>query len=937
MAKIYVSDVVVDETSEFADFRIWLDETATVPITVKYATVNWTANSTGNQDYVAQSGTLNFQPGETEQTVRVAIRNNTTAESIERFKLDLSAPTNAVIEKATGWATIHDNDAGAGTPMVWVDDLVVDEASGAAVFTVRFDRPSTGTVTLNYATRDGSALAGQDYTATTGSLTFTQGQVVKTVSVPLLNDTAQEGNESFSLLLSGLNGVTSFGEHSGTATIWANDAPQATQPRLYVSDLVVDESQRFADVTVYLDAPGTNAVTVDYATANWTANSTGGQDYITQSGTLSFQPGETVKTVRIDIANNTTAENTERFQLNLSNPTNAVLEKAKGWVTIYDNDAAAGMPTVWIESQSVEVNESDREAVFTVRLDRPATGAVELDFKTLDGTAMAGSDFAATTGHLVFAPGQVVQTVRVPLIDDAVTEAAENFSLALYNLSGASTRTPVLVATIAANDGAPLTQPSISVADASVQEGEKFLDFVVTLSAPATNAVTVGYATANGTANSIGGQDYTTQSGTLSFQPGETVKTVRIDISNNTSAESTEQFTLKLTNPLNAVLTRATATATIYDDDGAKQLPSTAADDVYEISDPSTRPTEAAGGGTDTVRSWVNYTLPDHVESLELLGAADLDGFGNTGNNALTGNAGHNTLVGLWGNDSIDGGAGVDTVLYTGRLAEYAITWNAVGQLFTIADQQASRDGTDTVRNVENFVFADGAFTLAEGIARYGTGEQPEEPEEPGQTTGTPGNDLLQGTPGNDRIDGLDGIDRVLTNGSRAEHNLTHNSDGSWQLASTAGGSDQLVNVERVLFSDGAVALDLNGNAGAAARLLGLLSSPALHDPGVTGVVLGLVDSLGLEGAARVAVDSGVVAQLVGGGSQQQLLGYLYTQLIGQAPGQPELQALVTLAQGLNLDNAQVLATIASMDLTAAHVGLVGLAQQGLAFTEFLG
>ena len=912
---IYVDDVVVDENSEFAEFRVWLNQASALPVTVSYATDDWTA--IGN-DYVRQEGrqggTLSFQPGETVQTVRVQITNDNYFESPERFMLKLSNPSNAVIEKSIGWATIYDNDALAGMPVVRVDDLVVDEASGEARFVVWLDRPSTGTVSVSYGTRDGSALAGQDYAATSGILTFTPGQTVKTVAVPILNDAVAEGNERFSLLLSDLIGATALGEPAGTAVIWANDAPPQTQPRLYVSDVVLDESQRFADFTVYLEQPGASVVTVSYATDDWTAN---GYDYERQegrqSGTLSFQPGETVKTVRIDISNDNNVEGTERFMLKLSNPANAVIEKGTGWATIHDNDAAQGMPQVRIEPAQVVVNESEREAVFAIVLDRPASGVVELDYATLGATAAAGQDFVAAAGRLFFAPGEVVKTVRVALIDDGLSEAAENFSLAIFNLSGATTVAPTRVATIGASDGTRLMQPAISVADVAVTEGQRFLDFQVTLSAPATNAVTVSYVTDDGTAN---GYDYERQEGrqggTLSFQPGETVKTVRIDINDDSNVENPEQFTLKLSNPLNAVLDRATATATIYDNDGNKQLPSTAADDTYEISDPSTRPTEAANAGNDTVRSWVSYQLPDEVENLVLLGIGDTDATGNTGANMLTGNVGNNTLRGLWGNDTIDGGGSLDTAMFAGRMQEYAIGYDAGQQRFTIADQVAGRDGTDTLVNVENFVFADGAFVHVAGGA---------------------GADVLGGSRGNDFIHGGGGIDEVVFDGARSQYTLARQADGSWVVSSGHEGRDSLYEVERLRFQDQAVALDLQGNTGQAARLVAAVAgAPALQDPGLMGLALQVVDAVGLQGAARLAVDAGLVAQYVGSSSQQALIAHLFMQIVGQAPSAQELQDYVGLAQAQNFGAADVVAFAASLELTSARIDLVGLAEQGLAY-----
>jgi hypothetical protein len=160
------------------------------------------------------------------KTVRVTLANDTAVEPTENFTLYLSgASANATIARDTATATIIDNDATSGTPVVTINDFVVDEATKEATFVVTLDRPSTGVVSMNYATQNGGALAGSDYVATSGSLNFAAGETAKTVKVTLLNDTASESSEAFNLVLSALSGATSL-DPVGTAIIAENDAAQ---------------------------------------------------------------------------------------------------------------------------------------------------------------------------------------------------------------------------------------------------------------------------------------------------------------------------------------------------------------------------------------------------------------------------------------------------------------------------------------------------------------------------------------------------------------------------------------------------------------------------------------------------------------------------------------------------------------------------------------
>jgi hypothetical protein len=159
------------------------------------------------------------------KTVRVTLTNDTGAEPTENFTLYLSgASANATIARNTATATIIDNDATAGTPVVTINDFVIDEVTqGSDVRGDAGPAVDRDVVSMNYATQDGGALAGSDYVATSGSLNFAAGETAKTVKVTLLNDTVSESSEAFNLVLSSLSGATSL-DPVGTAIIAENDA-----------------------------------------------------------------------------------------------------------------------------------------------------------------------------------------------------------------------------------------------------------------------------------------------------------------------------------------------------------------------------------------------------------------------------------------------------------------------------------------------------------------------------------------------------------------------------------------------------------------------------------------------------------------------------------------------------------------------------------------
>ncbi|MEF8709209.1 MAG: Calx-beta domain-containing protein [Candidatus Accumulibacter propinquus] len=277
---ITVSHIVVSEFNSNAVFTVRLSEADPLtPVTVSWNLSGLTAAS--GSDFTNVSGSLTFNPGVVEQTISVPIIDNAVSELPETFQVNLYGPSaNAQIGNTIAVATIIDNDATAGTPVVTINDFVVDEASKEATFVVTLDRPSTGVVSMNYATQDGGALAGSDYVATSGSLNFAAGETAKTVKVTLLNDTASESSEAFNLVLSALSGATAL-DPVGTAIIAENDAAPVSTSNISVDDIVVGESQTYADFLVRLDQPNTGTVKVNYQTYAGTANSS---DYVGQSG-----------------------------------------------------------------------------------------------------------------------------------------------------------------------------------------------------------------------------------------------------------------------------------------------------------------------------------------------------------------------------------------------------------------------------------------------------------------------------------------------------------------------------------------------------------------------------------------------------------------------------------------------------------------------------
>ena len=315
-----------------------------------------------------------------------------------------------------------------------------------------------------------------------------------------------------------------------------------------------------AAFTVTLSETTTDVVTVDFTTVPITAIDP--DDYVSTSGTLTFQPGETTKPIVVKVEGESLDEDDETFGVDLSNAVNAPIAKSQGVGTITDDDPLSSLS---IAATPISVNEGDTgtvDATFTVTL-TPATGrTVSVGFATAPGGATSPADFAAKTGTLTFDPGETTQTIVVSVKGDTTVEPDETFHVDLAAAVKAVIGTTRATATIVDDDRGTITIGSVSVDEGN--SGTVDATFPVTLSAPATTTVTVGYATADDSATAPG--DYIPASGTITWAPGESSKSVTIDVVGDTFPEPNETFKVNLANPVNAAIAVGSGTGTIADD-----------------------------------------------------------------------------------------------------------------------------------------------------------------------------------------------------------------------------------------------------------------------------------------------------------------------------------------------------------------------------------
>jgi hypothetical protein len=487
----------------------------------------------------------------------VYVNGDTTYEPDETFTVKISPTSGANAgTHATATGTILNDD------LPIVEALNYTSAEGNAgttafTFTVYLSAASNQTVTVNYATSDGTATAGSDYQAASGTLTFAPGQTSQNVTVYVNGDTTDEPDEYFYFNLSGAVNATIY-SLPGHGIILNDDLTVSVSDAAPVVE--GNSGTTPANFTISLSAPSTHVVTVGYYTSGGTATS--GSDYVMTNGQITFNPGQTSATVTVPVLGDLNYEGNETFNLYLSQPTNVSLSRAVGTGTIIDDDP---VPTVSISDASVaEGNSGTTGCVFTVSLFATSYQPVTLTYSTTPGTATAGSDYQAVTGSLTIAPGQLAGSITVPVIGDTLYEGNETFTLSLSNVSGATLGRAQGTGTIL-DDDAPV---SLSIADYSAVEGDSgttSFTFTVSLSGPSGNPVSVNYATANGSATSS--IDYVATSGSLYFAPDQTTKTVTVPVYGDTSYEPDETFYVTLSGASGATLARPQAVGTIRNDD----------------------------------------------------------------------------------------------------------------------------------------------------------------------------------------------------------------------------------------------------------------------------------------------------------------------------------------------------------------------------------
>lgn len=303
------------------------------------------------------------------------------------------------------------------------------------------------------------------------------------------------------------------------------------------------------DFPITVNPVSASVITLSYSTTAGSA--TAGTDFVSVSGTsVSIPAGSANAIARVAINGDVTVETLETLTATISNASSGTIVTNQGLGQITDNDSA----TLSIASVSqAEGNTGSSPMAFIATLSNPVQGNVRITVASSDGSATAGSDYVALPATVVsFAPLSTTQAVPVTINGDTQVEADESFTLALSALElpvGISTITAInaaITGTVLNDDRAALTISDVSGPEGSNGATTRF-SFNVGLQGSSALPLSVNFSTRNGTA--IATQDYTATSGSLTFAPGESVKTILVTINADNNVENPETFEVVLSDP----------------------------------------------------------------------------------------------------------------------------------------------------------------------------------------------------------------------------------------------------------------------------------------------------------------------------------------------------------------------------------------------------
>lgn len=510
-------------------FDVILSRSISDDVSVDYATADSTASA--GEDYTSANGRLTISAGSDRGSIEVMINGDTCFEDDEEMLLTLSGITgNATLDRSNASGGIDNDDQ---KRQITISDSATDEGHSGLTdmaFTVSLDNPSCypteADFTSNLVTTD-----AQDFTVGRGSILIPAGMMQTTVNIDINGDNDYESDETLSVNLENISDHIEPMDTEAFGTVRNDDPPVLSVISASVFEGAAGET---SSLVFFFNLEGiTDEVSFDYSTVDGSAT-IGDNDYSSNSGSLVIPAGQLLASISVDVTGDDKVEPDESLQLQLSNLSGLVqLQSSSVGGSILDDDTVSTTPS-GVSVSYAQVAEgaasTTTELVFRASLDAPATSRVTIDYETADGDASEIDDYVASAGTVIIPIGDSETEIRITVNGDDTVENDETLVLNITDVSGSDLLTPFATGRIIDDDG-PAADPRVNIASASVTEGDNgdtSMVFEVTLTAAASNTVTVNFTSADDTA--LSGSDYVATSGNLNFPAGVTALQIPVTV-----------------------------------------------------------------------------------------------------------------------------------------------------------------------------------------------------------------------------------------------------------------------------------------------------------------------------------------------------------------------------------------------------------------------
>ncbi len=509
-------------------------------------------------DYQDASGTLTIPEAATSVLVPIVVVDDDDDELAETVSVVLSSPDGATVADGTGRLTIVDADP---TPTVTIGDgEVLEGTSGAAMgFTVRINAVQAAPVTVGWTTEPQSASPGTDYLPSQATVTIPAGSLSAQVSVGLVDDSADEGDETFTVRLTTVPAGVAIGDATARGRIVDND----NTPKLRVMDAEIGENGASIAFPVLVSPVASQPIGFSFETRG--ASAAAGVDFVTSTGNVTIPAGVERYVVSVPMLDDALDEANERLSLVVSAVTGGVLvtdAAAAGRIVDDENVVVSAPASLAIADAERFEGNSTGTMPMSVSISKRLTNDVMVDWVATAESATAGVDYTATTGTITIPAGTSTVGFAVPIVDDGLDEPTETFSVSIATTSQNVVVGDAVAAGRIVDDD---RTPTLAVTGAEAAEASGRVAVRVRLDRVSVADVSFDVSTTSGSA--VAGGDFVGSVRRVTIPAGSTIATVNITLVDDGLDEPTETFTVVISVPSGAVIADSSAFAVVLDDD----------------------------------------------------------------------------------------------------------------------------------------------------------------------------------------------------------------------------------------------------------------------------------------------------------------------------------------------------------------------------------